>query len=473
MQNDDAASSNPDSSDSSSSTPPKPPTPTDSGAFTTLGFWSSLKVILRYRSFSVYLVTSWILGIFGVIINSYLTLYLRDILLNDYVLVALLLSIYMAMELVMRFLGGYLGDNANRKMLSVLTMVVSGLALFVFAFAGNLLWLMIGSVVLAFSTLFASGSTSYIWDNMPREHAGRAMGLFQTSAGFGLLGLALITWLLGIGMPFIPAVQWIFLLGGVCYMMAAVVRQVLLVPSKPIPRNNRAAGTIRDFFQQNWQSIRYLVTILPVFLTVLIVDALSDGLYAYVSMFYLNEALQFSIGEISLMLIVVLAFSIPLSITVGGFFDRHASRRAITVVYSVMPICLVLLLIAPLIPYWLPIQVVVSLTTMFPVLTPIMSTAFIATACKRINDILWWTLILTYLRRAIPRSETAKMISIFMIILMIAGVATPLPAGIVYTFLGAVPVLLVTLILNLVILSILIFANIEPKSGRDSPAPTD
>lgn len=438
-----------------------------------MGFWSSLKVILRYRSFSVYLVTSWILGIFGVIINSYLTLYLRDILFSNYVLVALLLSIYMAMELVMRFLGGYLGDNANRKALSVLTMVVSGLALFVFAFAGDFLWLMIGSVVLAFSTLFASGSTSYIWDNMPREHAGRAMGLFQTSAGFGLLGLALVTWLLGTGMPFVPAVQYIFVLGGACYIVAAVIRQILLVPSKPIPRNNRAASTIRDFFRQNWQAIRYLVTILPVFLTVLIVDALSDGLYGFVSMFYLNEALRFSIGEISLMLIVVLAFSIPLSVTVGGFFDKHGTRRAVTVVYSVMPICLVLLLIAPLVPFWLPVQVVVSLTTAFPILAPIMTTAFLATACKRINDILWWTLIFTYLRRAIPRSETAKMISIFMIILMIAGVVTPLPAAIVYSFLGAVPVLLVTLVLNLVILGVLVFANIEPKSRSDSPPLTD
>lgn len=430
-------------------------------------------MILRYRSFSVYLVTSWILGIFGVIINYYIMYYLRDILL-DYVLVGVLLAFYMSMELVMRFFGGFLGDNANRKTLSVLTMVVSGLALFVFAFANSFIWLLAGCVVLALSTLFASGSTSYIYENTPREHAGRAMGLLQTSAGFGLLGLALITWLLAGGMAFVPAVQWMYLLGGVCYMVAGVVRAVFLVPSKPIARNDRAASTIREFVRQNWRALRYLATILPVFLTVLIVDAFSDGLYNFVNMYYLNEALMFSIGEISLMLIVVLAFSIPLSITVGGFFDRHGSRRAITVVYSVMPLCLVLLLIAPLFPSWLPFpSLTTPLVTAYPILGPLLSTAFIATACKRINDILWWTLILTFLRRVIPRTDTAKMISILMIIVMISSVVTPIPAGIVYTVSGAVPVLLVTLILNLAILAILVLGNIQPKSDRDKAIPPE
>jgi len=192
-------------------------------------------------------------------------------------------------------------------------------------------------------------------------------------------------------------------------------------------------------------------------------DAFSDGFYRFVSMFYLNEALAFSIGEISLMLIVVLAVSIPLSIAVGGFFDRHGSRRAILIVYSVMPVCLALLILAPVYPYWLPVEIVVQLAAAYPILEPLLSTAFLATAFKRINDVLWWTLILTYLRRAIPRSETAKMLSIFFIVTMIANIATPIPAAYIYTFFGAFPVLSVTLIFNLVIVGILVFGNIEPK----------
>ncbi|MFX1540743.1 MAG: hypothetical protein ACFFBX_08210, partial [Promethearchaeota archaeon] len=154
---------------------------------------------------------------------------------------------------------------------------------------------------------------------------------------------------------------------------------------------------------------------------------------------------------------------IPLSVTVGGFFDRRGSRRAILAVYSVMPITLVLLILAPIFPYWLPIQVVEPLVAMYPILEPLVSTAFIAIAMKQINDILWWTLILTYLRKAIPRSETAKMLSIFFIIVMLAFVITPVPSGILYTYYGALPLLGLTLGINLIILGILVFGNIEPK----------
>jgi MFS family permease len=429
------------------------------------GFLSSLRTVLTYRSYSVYLVTSWILGIFGIIVDSYLLLYLRDLLL-DYILIGIIVAVYMAMDMGTRFLGGYVGDNYNRKWLSVLTMLISAIGFFVFAFAGNVLWIFLASFILALSSLFASGSTSYIYENIPVEHSGLAIGIFQTSSAFGLIGLGLVTWLLGWGTTFVTAIQLLFLVGGVCYTVAAVIRIIFLAPPKPISHQNRSANKVSDFLHQNATAVKLLVAILPVFLGVLLLDAFSDGFYRFVSMFYLNEALAFSIGEISLMLIVVLAVSIPLSIVVGGFFDRHGSRWAILIVYSVMPVCLALLILAPVFPYWLPTEVVAQLAAAYPILEPLLSTAFLATAFKGINDILWWTLILTYLRRAIPRSETAKMLSIFFIITMIANIATPIPAAYIYTYLGAFPVLSVTFVFNLIIVGILVFGNIEAK-----PAP--
>jgi hypothetical protein len=66
-----------------------------------------------------------------------------------------------------------------------------------------------------------------------------------------------------------------------------------------------------------------------------------------------------------------------------------------------------------------------------------------------------------------PRSETAKMLSIFMIVIMIAFIITPVPSALLYTYLGAIPVLTIALVLNLLIIGILIFANIEPKPIPD------
>ncbi|MFX1563726.1 MAG: MFS transporter, partial [Promethearchaeota archaeon] len=391
---------------------------------------------------------------------------LRDLLL-DYVLIGILFTIYMIMELSTRFFGGYVGDNYNRKWLSVMTMLVSGIGMFAFAFATTIPLVIISCIILASSTLFASGSTSYIYENIPMEHSGLAMGIFQTSSAFGLIGLGLVTWLIGTGTAFVNAIQFMFFVGGSCYILAALIRAIFLAPAVKIERKNRDTSTFRDFFSQNAHAFRLLITILPVFLAVLLLDAFSDGFYRFVIMFYLNETLAFPIDAISLMLIIVLAVSIPLSITVGGFFDKYGSRRTIIIVYSVMPICLTLLIIAPLVPYWLPLTLVTSLTTSFPFLQPLLSTAFLAMAMKYINDILWMTLILTYLRRALPQTETAKMLSIFMIVIMLAFIFTPIPASLLYTIFGAMPILVLTLAINLMILGIMFIGDIEPK-----PLPT-
>ncbi len=438
------------------------------------GFFSSVLAVLTYRSYSVYLLTAWILGIFGIIMQSYLMLFLRDFItlyIPDvqlvYISIGFILLIFFAIELVARFFGGYVGDNYNRKWLSVLTMLISGFAMLILAFSNDIVGLMVGSLIIAGSAIFASGSTSYIYEQIPQEHSGLAMGIFQTSSGFGLIGLGLVTWLLAIGTPFVVTIQIVFLVGAICYIIAAIIRAILLAPPQPIYRKNRDTNASREFLKQNFNALRLLYIILPIFIGVLILDAVSDGFYRFVSMFYLNEALAFSIGEISLMMIVVLAFSIPLSVTVGGFFDRRGSRRAILLVYSIMPITIILLIIAPIFPYWVPIQIATQIATNIPILEPLLSTAFIAIAMKNINDILWWTLILTYLRKAIPRSETAKMLSIFFIVTTLAFLITPIPSGIIYTYFGALPVLTATLLINLAILVILVFGNIEPKPIPD------
>ncbi len=438
------------------------------------GFFTSLKSVLTFGSYSVYLITSWILGVFGIIMQSYLMLFLRDFLILYtpqiglvYITIGFILLGYMGIELIARFFGGYIGDNYNRKWLSVLTMFVSGIAMLIFAFSTGIIGLIAGSVLMAGSAIFASGSTSYIYEQMEPEHSGLAMGIFQTSSGFGLIGLGMVTWLLAMGVPFVITIQIVFFIGFLCYMAAAVIRTIFLAEPRPIVREKKDANRAREFIKQNGNALKLLWVILPVFTVVLILDALSDGFYRFVSTFYLNEALGFSIGEISIMLIVVLAFSIPLSVYVGSFFDTRGSRRAIIAVYSVMPITLILLILTPIFPYWLPIPWIASLITTYPVIEPLASTAFLAIAMKNINDILWWTLILTYLRKALPRSETAKMLSIFFIVVFIAFLVTPIPSGIIYTLFGAIPVLLVALILNLAIVCILILRNVEPKPIPD------
>ncbi len=446
-------------------------------------FLSQFKSVMSSRTYAVFLITNWLFGI-GSPVGRYVSLFLRDLLFYNYILIGFLSLYFTSLGIISGLIGGYIGDNFDRKKLAVMTMLMSGIGFLVvgssilanggtgFSFFGFnislvLIIIFTGFSILSVSSIVGSGSTSYIYDHIPREYAGVAIGIFQTTAGFGLLGLGIITWWLWIGIPFVQVVQFGFLFGGILFIIAAIIRVIYLAPAKPVPREKRSTSNLRDFLSQNNHARKMIIAILPVFLGVLILDAISDGLYNFVNMYFLNEALAFSVGEISLMLVVVLALSIPLSIRVGGFFDKRGSRRAIFIVYSVMPICIALLLIAPLFPYWLPMFIIAPYISI-PFLKPLLSTAFIAITLKNINDILWGTLILVYLRRAIPRGDTAKMLSITFVIVAVTGLFTPVPAAFAYTFVGAPPVLMVSLILNFVILAVLLLGNIEPKTALES-----
>ena len=126
------------------------------------------------------------------------------------------------------------------------------------------------------------------------------MGIFQTSSGFGLISLGLVTWLLAMGVPFVITIQIVFFIGFICYMAAAIIRAAFLAKPKEIVRKKKDTNQAREFLRQNANALKLLWVILPVFTVVLILDALSDGFYRFVSTFYLNEALGFSIGEISI-----------------------------------------------------------------------------------------------------------------------------------------------------------------------------
>lgn len=426
----------------------------------------SLRHLSTYRSYSVYLVTAWIVGFFLVIFDKYFELFLRDILL-DYVLVGVVLTILIFTEMICRFMGGYIGDNYNRKILSVGVVLTRSIGMIAFALSTDIVMVIIAAMIFGSAALFTSGSSAYLYENTPAEESGLAMALLQSSGGLGLIGLGSIIWLLSLGNSFLEAIRMMFLVGGISYAIAAVIRAAFLQPPDKLERETSSSNRFSDFITQNTLAAKLFVSNMFVFFIVLVVDAISDGMFRYVNMFYLNEALSFTYGEISLMLIVVLVVSIPLSIKVGSYFDQRGGKRAVLAVYSVMPISLTLLILAPIFPYWLPTQSVSIISMSYPILEPLLSTAFLSIAIKGVNDILWWTLILALLRRTIPKGETAKVISIVFIMLNLVGIFIPIPSGLIYSNFGALPLLLGSLLANFIILIILIRVNIEDSVSKE------
>ncbi|MHA1480382.1 MAG: hypothetical protein ACTSQZ_03030 [Candidatus Thorarchaeota archaeon] len=269
--------------------------------------------------------------------------------------------------------------------------------------------------------------------------------------------------MLNVGTPFIQVMQYLLLAAGVLYMIAAFVRLTAL---KSIPRPKRDKQTtnlLRDFLSENVRGIKLLFKVFPVFVAVISLDAFSDSFYRFASLYYVNETLSFSIADINLMILITLTISVPLTLWLGRVFDKRGGKGITIAVYSLMPVAIALLILAQYIPYISPAGWNESVEAVYPGLSVIFSLAFIGTALKSINDVLWFSILGTYILKSLPRQDLGKMLSLTMVVVMIFVTIGPIPAGLIYDAFQGLPLLYSVIILNIIILAILITKSIEPR----------
>jgi hypothetical protein len=279
---------------------------------------------------------------------------------------------------------------------------------------------------------------------------------------FGLGPLFAMGILFNIGWPFILIMRAVFFIGAILFGVIVVIR-ILWLESTPIPERERHSSILRDFISESYRGLKLLVGVFPILVGVMMIDALSDNLYGFSNLFYVNETLEFNIGQIFLMILITLAISVPLTLLLGKRFDKRGGRRITIAVYSVMPIALILLIVAQYIPFIAPPEWITFLDTIYPGLGVILSLAFIAIAIKTTNDNLWGTVIGAYIQKSLPKADLGKMLGLSTLLVLVVGTITPIFSGYIYTLYEGVPLLIGAIILNIIILVILVTKSIEPK----------
>ncbi|RDE17006.1 MAG: hypothetical protein C4K49_03910 [Candidatus Thorarchaeota archaeon] len=421
----------------------------------------SVRKLFTNRNFTVFLITNWIFASLQVA-GQYFNLYLRDIGI-PYIGIGALMSAMLIMVLIATAIAGYLADNYNRRNLAIITMVVNGLGFLLMSFAVNFWTAGLALFVIASSNFTGQGGTAYIYETMDRKHSGVAVSLFTLGTLFGLGPLFVIALMLNSGLTLVEAMRPIFFFGAVVYFVSAGVRVVWLESTK-IRERQKSGGMLRDFLHENARGLRMLARVFPVFITVMMLDALSDSFYSFSNLFYVNETLAFGFGEINLMLLITLAVSIPITLYLGQVFDRHGGRRITVAVYSVMPFALSLLILARVVQYVAPATWVNYLHSLYPGLEVVFSLAFIAVATKATNDVLWGSVISTYVQKSLPRQELGKMLGLTTLLILVTGIFGPFISGYIYqTFLDATPLLVMAIVLNVMILIVLVTKSIEPR----------
>jgi len=426
-----------------------------------VSWFEAVRRTVSNKNFTIFLLTAWIYSSLQVV-NRYFPLYLRDVGLT-YIMVGVLVSLLTGVSLIGEFVSGYLADNYDRRKLASITMAINGIGYFIIAFSGDILIMAIGFMMFGISSFTGKGGTAYIMEQIDRRHGGVAVSLFTLGTVFGLIPLFVVGVLLNFGNEFLVVMRTMFVVSGVAYMICAFIRIKWLDSTDPGKRAAKSENVVRDFISENIRSIKLLARVFPVFIAVFCIDALSDTFYGFANLYYVNETLGFGIGDINLMLLLTLTFSIPLTLYLGKLFDKYGGKKLTLTVYSVMPIAIGLLIVAQHVPYIAPVSWLAVADSIYPGLSVLFSLAFIATAIKSINDVLWMSVINTYIQKSLPRQDLGKMLSLTAVFVLSIVTFGQIPAGVIYELFQGIPLLIMALGLNFVILYILAAKSIEPR----------
>lgn len=423
-------------------------------------WWMSVRRLMTNKNFKVFVVTNWIVGSLNVV-WSVLTLFLRDLGIA-YLSLGLLFSAMTIVTLLGNLVASYLADNYNRRNLAIITMAINGVAFFILSIATNIQLVALGLIILASSNFTGQGGTAYIFQITDRKYGGVAVSLFMLGGLFALGPLLAMAVMFNSGWEFIAIMRTIYFLGAILFGATVVIR-IIWLDSTPIPQRSRDKSILNDFISESYRGLKLLVRIFPIFVAIMMIDALSDNMYNFSNLFYVNETLQFNLGQIFLMMLITLTLSVPLTLILGRRFDKHGGKRITIVVYSVMLFALSLLIIAQYMRYIAPEEWVNTLDSLYPGLGVILSLAFIATAMKTTNDNLWGTVISAYIQKSLPREDLGKMLGLSTLLVLLVGTIAPVFSGYIYSLFAGVPLIIGAIILNIIILVVLVTKNIEPR----------
>ncbi|MBD3408021.1 MAG: MFS transporter [Candidatus Lokiarchaeota archaeon] len=425
-----------------------------------VGIREALKEIFAWKNYKIYVSTAWVFNAFFVM-QVYLNLYLRYIG-WDYLTIGVVTSISIFAITITRFLSGYVGDTVDRKMLSVSAMVMMGIYFLLMGISTEFLIVFTALLVYSLQDIARGGSSAYIMENIPKKHGGLAVSMFKIGGAFGILTLIVFGMLIPV-LGFVDGFRVISITGGVLLLVCSCIRAKYLDASEK-QESSIELSILRDFISENKRAAILAMKVMPGVLIIMALDATSDNLFRFASLIYTNEFLGVSVDSINLMILLPLFISIPLLLKIGRFSDTKGIKKAAMRIYAIMPICALLLVIAPIIPIWLPLENIASLHLVFG-LEVVFTTPFLALALKSLNDILWGVLIFTIIQKNLPKRDTAKTLGIVTIIGYLASGLAPSIGGILFTFFNPTMLFFVVIGLNMIILIVIAKIPLETNTS--------
>ena len=242
-----------------------------------------------------------------------------------------------------------------------------------------------------------------------------------------------------------------FQIGGLFLLGAAILRAILL-EGKPPETKRESVSLVKSFVQENKRAAELLFKAVPGMIAIVVLDSLSDALFKFGAYIYIYDQINLGIPELAVMSIVTILVSVPIMLGTGMLSDRRGEKNIALVIYSIMPFCAILLILAPMFPFWVPLSIVTQANSIFNGLGVIFSTPLLAIVMKSVNDSVWYLMLLTIIQKNLPRRDTAKILSVFWFIVWMLASIGPGIGGFVFENFYQGYLFVIVLLINFIIL---------------------
>jgi len=414
-------------------------------------YLENLKIIFRSRNYLVILFTNYSGAIF-LAAWIYLNLFFRDVGISYFEL-GLADSWAMILGLFATLFGGYWADKyiPHRKYMATFNMFFLAIATFLIPSVTDFSGLLLVWTVFGFSQFCQASIDPILFESIPPEQMGTGTSLFTITGIFGIIGLLVVGIL--IKDSFVSGLKIFWYLFTIVALVNFFTRMFFLKktqPARQIEEQKHIRG-IKDLLNQYKTGVVVLLSTIPLFFIVFLLDVTSDINYSFAQTFFLNEEVGMDYSTINYTMIGAIILGVLGGLLAGFLLDRTKNdARVMFLAYMFLPFSIILLFISPSVPKW------TDLLSNEGIGAIVSSTAFIAVIIKAGNDQVWRTISWGAVGRKLPREHTGKVMAILSMSTSGIGVFVSPITGFIYQVEGGKPLLLIIFVLNILILALLL-----------------
>ena len=280
---------------------------------------TDLKTIPRNSKVILAVFASWFFS--SGLVSSWKNLFIK--MFGGFLLVGAVSTVSLGLGLLFSFLGGHLGAAYSEKKIVVVSILITAVGYAVFALASSINILILGVVLMSFSSLGAPCLNSIYFGEVQREHRGLASGTRTVALNVAAFTAPIVsTHVLLSLLGFVGMMRTGLFLTAICLSVNCGVIALLVRPNKRRAETKLNPPKRKRLFLDGIHTTLRTSPALRLLLVVTILESIAYSISSTYEIFVITEVVGVTIEAYSLLLLIYGVLFIPL----GFFFGRYSDR---------------------------------------------------------------------------------------------------------------------------------------------------